>query len=130
LTRPEVVAGPIERNRIPENVPVDKGSGFGVGVAAGVGEGVGVTVGGSVFSFESCWESEFWLKVKEIQTKSNKIRNRRINETPFYFDLFDKKAGRLNYVCKLDCWQANIVKFSNYFLTTMLIINLSRGERI
>ena len=41
--RPEVTAGPIDRNRIPENTPLPNGSGVGVGVGAGVGvdEGVG-----------------------------------------------------------------------------------------
>lgn len=36
ITRPEVTAGPIERNLRPENTPAPIGSGVGVGVAAGV----------------------------------------------------------------------------------------------
>jgi len=43
ITRPEVKAGPIERNRRPANVGVDIGS-RGVGEASGVGDGVGVAV--------------------------------------------------------------------------------------
>src|SRR5215813_10368956 len=43
-TRPEVNAGPIERNLSPLNVGVDIGS-RGVGDASGVGDGLAVAVG-------------------------------------------------------------------------------------
>ncbi|HLM59464.1 MAG TPA: hypothetical protein VK308_01550 [Pyrinomonadaceae bacterium] len=55
MTRPDVTAGPIERKRIPPNVPVDIGSGFGVGVVAGVAVAVGLGLGeGNVCCGESC----------------------------------------------------------------------------
>jgi hypothetical protein len=55
LTRPEVTAGPIERNLIPEKVPLDIGSGFGVGEVIGVGVGLADGEGdGKVAAFESC----------------------------------------------------------------------------
>jgi hypothetical protein len=45
LTRPEVTAGPMERNLKPENTEEPIGSGVGVGVGSGVGVGdVGTTV--------------------------------------------------------------------------------------
>jgi hypothetical protein len=43
-TRPEVNAGPIERNRNPLNVGVENGS-RGVGDASGVGDGLAVAEG-------------------------------------------------------------------------------------
>jgi len=44
VTRPEVNAGPIDRNLSPLNVGVDIGS-RGVGDASGVGDGLAVAVG-------------------------------------------------------------------------------------
>jgi hypothetical protein len=74
LTRPEVTAGPSERNLRPENVPLDIGSGFGVGIAAGVAVAEGLGEGeGNVFYFESCW-AKLWTTDEKRQTNRNEIR--------------------------------------------------------
>jgi hypothetical protein len=72
-----VTAGPIERNFIPPNVPLDSGSGFGVGVADTVGEGV-ADGDGNVAAFESCWANKDAAADKDRQNKRKVIRNWRI----------------------------------------------------
>jgi len=70
----------MERNRIPPNVPVESGSGFGVGDASGVGVGESLTSGvgvGVMASFISFCASNGAAKHNK-RNNGEKRRNNRI----------------------------------------------------
>ena len=92
MTRPDVTAGPIERNFKPAKVDADIGSGVGIGV----GEGVAVGAGVGAATFGEIEAVGIWATMVEIKTNETQTN---ITETRSLYTV--KGSLRINYLQKL-----------------------------